>query len=81
VSKRTPIGSRPNPERWIAARDGAAPRTDLYTARLTIDVMPALRTRIKLAAFSRGVTVAEMLRAILEREFPDASSRAGETES
>jgi hypothetical protein len=73
--KRVPIGSRPNPERWIAARDGAAPRADMYTARLTIDVTPALRSRIKLIAFSRGLTVAEMLRGMLEREFPEAPSQ------
>lgn len=71
MSKRTPIGGRPNPERWIAAGDTAAPRADLYTARLTIDVTPALRARIKLIAFRRGLTVAEMLRGMLEREFPE----------
>ena len=46
-------------------------KTDLYTARLTIDVTPALRARIKVAAFTRGITVAEMLRALLEHEFPE----------
>jgi hypothetical protein len=38
---------------------------------LTIDITPQLRGRIKVAAFGRGVTVAEMLRALLEREFGD----------
>jgi len=81
--RRAPIGSRPNPERWIAARDGAAPPADHYTARLTIDVTPMLRARIKLSAFGRGLTVAEMLRGMLEREFPPApspTSPAGEAE-
>ena len=41
-----------------------------FTARLTIDVTPALRGRIKVAAFRRGVTVADMLRDLLAREFP-----------
>ncbi len=41
-----------------------------YTARLTIDVTPALRGRIKVVAFQRGVTVADMLRELLAREFP-----------
>jgi hypothetical protein len=41
-----------------------------FTARLTIDVTPALRGRIKIAAFQRGLTVADMLRALLDREFP-----------
>ena len=37
--------------------------------RLTIDVTPVLRGRIKLTAFERGITVAEMLRTLLEREY------------
>ena len=43
----------------------------LYTARLTVDITPGLRGRIKIAAFQRGVTVADMLRDLLAREFPD----------
>lgn len=50
---------------------GATPAGDLYTARLTIDITPALRGRIKIAAFQRGEAVADMLRALLTREFPD----------
>jgi hypothetical protein len=30
-----------------------------------------LRGRIKIAAFQRGITVADMLRDLLAREFPD----------
>jgi hypothetical protein len=37
---------------------------------LTIDVTPDLRGRIKIAAFRRGTTVADMLRDVLAREFP-----------
>lgn len=78
------IGARPTApplaERWVtAARDAPAttlpPKADLYTARLTIDVAPELRARIKLAAFGRGLTVAEMLRALLEERFPAAAAR------
>jgi len=29
-----------------------------------------MRGRIKIAAFQRGLTVADMLRALFEREFP-----------
>ena len=50
------------------------PRTDTadaYSARLTVDITPALRGRIKIAAFQRGITVADMLRDLLAREFPD----------
>ena len=41
-----------------------------YTARLTIDITPALRARIKVSAFTQGVTVADLLSGLLEREFP-----------
>jgi len=79
-NKRIPIGNRPvtdpSAETWVRQGDGAVlgsttRRADLYTARLTIDVTPALRGRIKVAAFRQGVTVADLLRALLEREFPD----------
>jgi hypothetical protein len=33
-------------------------------------VTPELRGRIKIAAFRRGITVADMLRDLLAREFP-----------
>lgn len=74
--KRVAIGARPpvNPhaDAWVRQGEGAdIGKTDLYTARLTLDVTPALRARIKIAAFTRGLTVAEMLRALLEHEFPE----------
>ena len=80
--------SRPRPTSRFAARPGAAdawvraPGADAgppsaYTARLTIDVTPILRGRIKITAFERGITVAEMLRTLLEREFGDAAADAG----
>jgi bacterioferritin (cytochrome b1) len=49
---------------------------DGFTARLTIDVTPELRGRIKIAAFRRGQTVADMLRALLAHEFPDSDGAA-----
>lgn len=71
---RRGFASRPaDPDQWIRA--GAPPRNDSatgYTARLTIDVTPEQRGRIKIAAFQRGVTVADMLRDLLAREFPPA---------
>ncbi|MFM0718910.1 chromosome partitioning protein ParB [Paraburkholderia strydomiana] len=75
-SKRIAIGARPptNPhaEAWIRQGDGAdLQKGDLYTARLTLDITPALRARIKVSAFTQGVTVAELLRALLAREFPE----------
>jgi hypothetical protein len=72
-SARRSFASRPgDPESWVRAPEppmGRATSAD-FTARLTIDVTPALRGRIKIAAFQRGITVADMLRALLEHEFP-----------
>lgn len=68
------FASRPaDPDDWIKASDAPPRRDDRatgFTARLTVDVTPALRGRIKIAAFQRGVTVAEMLRELFAREFP-----------
>lgn len=67
------FASRPgDPDRWIKATDGSTRGAAAagFTARLTIDVTPELRGRIKVAAFRRGSTVADMLRDLLAREFP-----------
>jgi hypothetical protein len=73
-SNRRGFASRPgDAESWIKTPDAPARRADeaaAFTARLTIDVTPALRGRIKVAAFGRGITVADMLRDLLAREFP-----------
>lgn len=66
-------------EDWISAGEPSVARAQDasdFTARLTVDITPALRGRIKIAAFGRGVTVADMLRDLLAREFPPAD---GET--
>jgi hypothetical protein len=39
-------------------------------------VSPGLRARIKVAAFQRGITVADMLRDLLSRQFPDNAGGA-----
>ena len=73
-TERRGFATRPaDPDSWIKAGEAPPPRTDTaeaYSARLTVDITPALRGRIKIAAFSRGVTVADMLRELLAREFP-----------
>ncbi|RWX04946.1 hypothetical protein EHI45_30840 [Rhizobium leguminosarum] len=66
-------------ENWIKAADAPAARMSdaaIYSARLTIDVTPDQRARIKIAAFQRGVTMADMLRELLAREFPESSGDA-----
>lgn len=62
-----------NAARWgkpHGNRIGARSKHSSFTARLTIDVSPDLRARIKIAAFERGVTVAYMLRVLLLEPFP-----------
>jgi hypothetical protein len=77
-TKHIAIGARPPPspqaEAWVRNGDAArVEKADLYTARLTLDVTPALRARIKVVAFTQGITVAELLRAVLERSFPEGT--------
>jgi hypothetical protein len=79
MSERPPrrsFAARPaDPEHWIKAAETPQREGDAggFTARLTIDVTPELRGRIKIAAFQRGVTVADMLRELLARKFPSNS--------
>ncbi|MGU3399877.1 hypothetical protein ACLBWS_09060 [Brucellaceae bacterium D45D] len=75
---RSPVksgfASRPgNPDSWVRGADAPATGktvTEEFTARLTIDITPELRGRIKVAAFRRGITVAVMLSELLVSEFP-----------
>ncbi|MFE3839230.1 hypothetical protein [Pseudogemmobacter sonorensis] len=68
------FASRPaDSESWIRAAEtppSGKAAGEAFTARLTIDITPELRGRIKVAAFRRGITVADMLRDLLAREFP-----------
>jgi len=76
---RAPIGRRPAADpasTWVHQTESpeASVKLSPFTARLTIDVTPALRGRIKVIAFRRGMTAADMLRALLEREYPETST-------
>lgn len=67
------FAARPaDPDDWVKAAAAPSPESGAgaFTARLTIDVTPEQRGLIKIAAFQRGVTVAEMLRELLAREYP-----------
>jgi len=75
------FATRPgDPDAWIRELEPSFTATaagDLFTARLTIDVTPELRARIKITAFQRGQTVADMLRDLLACEFP--ANEGGQT--
>ena len=81
MTRRTPaspFAARPSAaEAWVRAPGPCSGPKDAYTARLTIDVTPVLRGRIKITAFERGITVADMLRTLLEREFGADDGGAG----
>jgi hypothetical protein len=73
VSTRRFAARPDSPDAWVRAPEpstAALSTADRFTARLTIDVTPELRGRIKVTAFQRGQTVADMLRELLAREFP-----------
>ena len=79
-NQKRAFAARPSdPDNWVRTPDprpNNGAKADLFTARLTIDVTPELRGRIKVAAFQRGITVADMLRDLLSREFPDNAGDA-----
>ena len=71
-----PFAARPrDPDAWVSVPEpsaaGTRGKSDAFTARLTVDVTPGLRGRVKVAAFTRGLTVADMLRAMLAEAFPE----------
>ncbi|MGD9922226.1 MAG: hypothetical protein AB7V13_12390 [Pseudorhodoplanes sp.] len=69
------LGSAPH---WgKPGENRSRPRTkrSAFTARLTIDVTPDVRSRIKIAAFERGITVAYMLRLLLLEAFSRTKGR------
>jgi hypothetical protein len=77
MTKRLTLSAKtvpPEADRWVKQGDNhegvdGTPKGDRYTARLTLDITPELRKKIKLRAFASDKTVADMLREILEREF------------
>lgn len=85
MPRRSLIGRRPSSsgaaERWVHRDADATPeipslKREIFAARLTIDVTQELRGRIKIAAFSSGSTVADLLRQVLQREFGDRGDEA-----
>lgn len=79
AQRRAAIGRRPAADpatTWVHREEGGPllPKTAVYTARLTLDVTPAMRGRIKVIAFRRGITAADMLRELLEREYPEGTA-------
>ncbi|RZI39081.1 hypothetical protein EGT07_30825, partial [Herbaspirillum sp. HC18] len=63
-------------EAWRNFRNGPLPTYGMWSLLGMIGLLAVfflVRGRIKIAAFQRGQTVADMLRALFEREFPPPS--------
>jgi hypothetical protein len=65
-----PAGStaRLSPDEWIGDKDAGQPMK-----RLTIDVPLGLHKRIKTQCANRGTKMADALRELLEKQFPEES--------
>lgn len=85
VAFRTPVKPADPIEAWVGKRKGAEPVEDASSAsatvvamappaepmkRFTIDVTESLHTRIKVQCAARGAKMADVIRELLEREFP-----------
>ncbi len=74
IAKRAFAARPSDADTWVRTREEPSSReseASVFTARLTVDVTPEQRGRIKTTAFERGQTVADMPRDLLAREFPD----------
>jgi hypothetical protein len=73
-AKRAFAAGPSDADTWVRTQQALSSReseASLLTARLSIDVTPEQRSRIKVTAFRRGQTVADMLRELPAREYPD----------
>jgi ParG len=58
---------------WVKAAAEAVPAPAGPMKRLTIDVSEDLHTRLKVGCARRRLKMADMLRELLDREFPPAA--------
>lgn len=70
AGKKVNIGTKPraktqSPDEWVANRGNDGGKTK----RLTIDVSPDLHKSLKLESVQQGVTMADILRRILEERY------------
>jgi predicted DNA binding CopG/RHH family protein len=60
-------------DNWVDSRQAADQENSEPTKRLTIDVPASLHTRIKIQCAKDGVVMAEEIRTLLEKHFPEES--------
>jgi predicted DNA binding CopG/RHH family protein len=76
MAKKVTIGGKPTKpevEQWVANRDTPAsdtiPVEPVKMKRLTLDIPESLHAAIKRRAVDEGVTMADMLRKLLEEHY------------
>ena len=62
-----------SPEAWIESRNKPAAPAE-PTKRLTVDIPQSLHKRIRLACIERDEVMADAIREMLQKSFPEADS-------
>lgn len=74
MTKKTIAFAKPvtpaNPDSWVQERV----QPPVATKRFTVDVPAPLHRRVKLTCVERGLNMADVVRDLLEREFPEKAS-------
>lgn len=91
VTFKTPVRQPTAADMWVADRKSEMEQAPVPVAeptappevmkRFTIDVPERLHTRIKVTCAQRGLKMADVLRDLLEREFPAEKRESGKPES
>ena len=71
-AKAVASGNHPSKDQWVAAGQASEP-----IKRLTIDIPLALHKRIKTQCAIRGENMADEIRKLLEKHFPDEYQQRG----
>ena len=81
--KRVPLAAKPRgaattptADAWVQSRQIESGNGEAMK-RLTVDVPTSLHTRIKSQCALRGVKMADEIRELLEKHFPEKSEPAG----
>ena len=81
MSKKVAFGGKPStkpttPDDWVESRKiEATPKVE-EMKRLTFDISDSLHRRIKSQCAVKGVKMADELRGLLEKHFPEENQRA-----
>ncbi len=74
MTKKVTFKNAPSVDQWLGAgSDTRPPPAGEPMKRFTIDVPVGLHTRIKTQCAKRGTKMADVIRDLLEREFPAES--------